>query len=367
MGDVLRYLVILSMNPLYALFVLALQTPAPTPTPKPTPPLARATIAWKTLVKRCSATATVAGGKTYLAHDRAVSCLDDAGHTLWSTVVGPNDAAPRVDLKRVYIGTLAGTLLALDRKSGAILWRFEAKNAIHSAAAVHGPAVFVESCDGKVYALEAASGTQLWSFTRPDGSLGYADPVPGGDTALFVCGETTLYRLDPLSGSLVWKTPMPGKGLATPGRSNGKLIVGGDGAGLSAISEDDGKRVWKFPASGKSTDWYGVPLVRDGMIYIGTVRGLVYAIDATTGRRLWAASLEASALARPTLDPARNAIWVPLTDTATGAPSLISLDSRTGKKRFELKLGDIAASPAIVGDRLYVGSLGGYYHAISLK
>ena len=352
---------------LLLILVPAPPTPAPKPTPEPPAPVARPALAWKTLVKRCSATATVAGGFSFVAHDRSVSCLDAGGRTIWSTPVGPNDAAPRVDLKRVYIGTEAGALVALDRKTGKTLWTFETKNAIHSAPAVHGPAVFVESCDGGVYAVEAASGTMLWKFVRPDGSLGYADPIPVGDTALFVCGETTVYRLDPLSGSLVWKSPLMGKALATPARVEGKLIVGGDGCGLSALSEDDGKRLWRFPATGKSTDWYGVPLLRDGIVYVGTVRGLVYAIDASTGRRIWATALDGEALARPTLDPARGAVWVALTGAAPGAPSLVSLDSRTGKKRFELKLGDIAASPAIVGDRLYVGSLGGYYHAFALN
>ena len=349
------------MPALLALFALALGAPQASPAP------AQPTLAWKTLVKRCSGTATVAGGRSYVSHDGAVSCLDSGGRAIWSTVVGPVSAAVRVDLKRVYAGTDTGFLVALDRTTGKPLWKFETKNAIRSAPAVYGSSVFVESCDGNVYGVEAASGTMLWKFSRPDGSLGYADPFPEGDTALFVCGESTLYRLDPLSGTLVWKTSFMGKALATPGHLDGKLVLGGDGTGLSAVSEDEGKRLWRFPATGKSTDWYGVPLVRDGVVYVGTVRGLVYALDGGTGRRLWATALDGEALARPTLDPARSALWVPLTGSEPGAATLVALDSRTGKRRYELKLGDIAASPAIVGDRLYVGSLGGYYHAFSLK
>lgn len=349
-----------------ALAISAPQAPSPSPAPR-AKILATPKLAWRTLAKRCSATATVAGERSFVSHDGAISCFDSGGRAIWSTPVGPVSAAVRVDIKRVYVGTDAGVLVALDRTTGKTLWKFETRNAIHSAPAVHGTAVFVESCDGNVYGVEAASGTQLWKFSRPDGSLGYADPLAVGDTALFACGESTLYRLDPLSGSLVWKTSFPGKALATPGRLDGKLILGGDGTGLSAVSEDEGKRLWRFPATGKSTDWYGVPLTRDGMVYVGTVRGLVYAIDGATGKRLWATALEGEALARPTLDPARGALWVPLTGSEPGAPTLVALDSRTGKKRYELKLGDIAASPAIVGDRLYVGSLGGYYHAFSLK
>ena len=349
-------------------FLIQAQTGNPkTAKPASAAPMPQASVAWKTLMKRCSGTATISGGKSFIAHDRSVSCLDGEGRTIWSTSIGPNDASLRVDSKRVYAGTLAGILFALDRKSGKILWRVQTQNAIHTAPSLQGSAVYASSCDGTVYAIEAASGTVLWKFLQPDGSLGYADPLPVGDTALFSCGETTLYRLDPLSGSLVWKAPLPGKGLATPARIDGKLVVAGDGCGLTALSEDDGKRVWRFPASGKSTDWYGVPLARDGIVYVGTVRGLVYAIDAATGRRIWASALDGEALARPSLDSARGTLWVTLTGVPRGGPSLVALDMRTGKKRFEHQLGDIAASPAIVGDRLFIGTLGGYYYAFSLN
>ncbi|MGC4048097.1 MAG: PQQ-like beta-propeller repeat protein [Armatimonas sp.] len=173
-----------------------------------------------------------------------------------------------------------------------------------------GPStLFVEATDGNVHAVETASGTSLWKFSRPDGSLGFASPVLAGDSALFVSGETTLYRLDPAGGALVWKSVVGGKAVSTPERADGRLVVGGDMTGVTALSEDDGRRLWRFPGSGKTTDWYGAPLLHKGVVYVGTVRGLVYALSASTGKRLWAASLLGEALSRPAIDEPRGLLW----------------------------------------------------------
>lgn len=322
---------------------------------------------WKTLVRRCESAATLADFTSFVAHDSHVSCFDPGGRTLWSTQIGATQASPLFDGRRVYIGTDAGQLLALDAKSGKTVWKFVTGAPLKTVPAQGKSALFVEATDGQVHAIETASGVALWKFFRADGSLGYSAPVLAGDAALFVAGETTLYRLDPAGGALIWKAALGGKAASTPARAGGKLVLGGDSCGVGAYSEDDGRRLWRFPASGKTTDWYGPPLLVGGVAYVGTVRGIVYALDLATGKRLWATSLPGEALALPALDQARGLLWVGLTGAPPNQHSLVALDSKTGKQRTGFKLGDVAASPVIFKDRLYIGTLGGYFHACSLK
>ncbi len=325
------------------------------------------TLLWKTLVRRCESAPALSEQGVFLAHDGRLSCFDPGGRTVWSAQIGPSQASPVFESARVYIGTDAGLLLALDAKTGKTAWRFSATGSFKSAVAVGATALFAESTDGTVHAVEAASGTALWKFARPDGSLGYAAPTLAGDAALFVAGEKTLYRLDPAGGALVWKSTLGGRAASTLARGDGKLFLGGDGVGVSALSEDDGNRLWRFPASGKTTDWYGAPLLVGKVVYVGTVRGLVYALDSGAGKRLWATSLPGEALSRPTLDETRGLLWVTLTGAAPSQNSLIALDLKTGKVRTGFKLGEAAASPVITKDRLYVGTLGGFFYAYSLK
>lgn len=322
---------------------------------------------WKTLVRRCESAAALSDLTTFVAHDQSLSCFDPGGRTVWSARIGPSQATPVFDNKRVYIGTDAGVLLALDAKNGKSIWRFNAGAALKTPIIANPTTLFVEATDGNIHAVEAASGTSLWKFSRPDGSLGFASPVLGGDSALFTAGETTLYRLDPAGGALVWKSVVGGKSVSTPVRAEGRLIVGGDMTGVTAFSEDDGRRLWRFPGSGKTTDWYGNPLLHKGVVYIGTVRGLVYALNASTGKRLWAASLLGEALSCPAIDEARGLLWITLTGAPASQNSLVALNLKTGKVTAGFKLGEVSASPVITKDRLYVGSLGGFFHAYSLK
>jgi eukaryotic-like serine/threonine-protein kinase len=322
---------------------------------------------WKTLVRRCESSAALSEQTTFLVHDGRLSCFDPGGRTVWSAQIGASQATPTLEGRRVYVGTDAGLLLALDAKTGKTIWRFSAPGGFKSEIALGATALFAESTDGTVHAIEAASGTGLWKFARPDGSLGYAAPTLAGDAALFVAGETTLYRLDPAGGTLIWKSVLGGRAASTPARTDGKLILGGDGTGVTALSEDDGNRLWRFPASGKTTDWYGAPLSVGKVVYVGTVRGLVYALDSLTGKRLWATSLPGEALARPTLDETRGLLWVTLTGAPASQNSLVALDLKTGKVRTGFKLGEVSASPVITKDRLYIGTLGGFFYAYSLK
>ncbi len=325
------------------------------------------TLLWKTLVRRCESAPALSEQRVFLVHDGRLSCFDPGGRTLWSAQIGPSQGTPVFEGARIYIGTDAGLLLALDAKTGKSVWRLSASGGFKSAVAVGSTALFAESTDGTVHAVEAASGTMLWKFARPDGSLGYSAPTLAGDAALFVAGETTLYRLDPAGGALVWKSMLGGRAASTLARGDGKLFLGGDGVGVSALSEDDGNRLWRFPASGKTTDWYGAPLLVGKTVYVGTVRGLVYALDSGAGKRLWATSLPGEALSRPTLDETRGLLWVTLTGAPPSQNSLVALDLKTGKVRTGFKLGEAAASPVITKDRLYVGTLGGFFYAYSLK
>jgi arylsulfatase A-like enzyme len=71
---------------------------------------------------------------------------------------------PVVAAGRVFIGSLAGILHAIDSETGRDLWTFRAGGAVLHAAAVADARVFFGAADGRLYALDAARGTLLWRF-----------------------------------------------------------------------------------------------------------------------------------------------------------------------------------------------------------
>ena len=77
---------------------------------------------------------------------------------------------PAVAGNRVFLGTLAGDMYAIDAASGCVHWAYKATAGIRSGVTIgeaNGvPAIFFGDRSAVMYALNAASGELLWK-TRP--------------------------------------------------------------------------------------------------------------------------------------------------------------------------------------------------------
>jgi eukaryotic-like serine/threonine-protein kinase len=345
-------------------------TPRPTVTPsvKPEPPPWQPSLLWRTSVKHGEGTAAVGKEGTFVTGATTVHRFNSEGRTDWSTEIGATQAEVALDTRRVYAGTDRGTVYALDRQSGAVAWKTALGGSVRMAPAVVGDYLVVESSDNLVYGLELASGTLKWKFVRPDGSLGYAAPVAGPAGSVFVCGESTVYRLSAATGQETWRTTVGGKALGTPTYAEGRVFVAGDGAGVMALDAETGERLWRFKVESEKSgpDWFGSPLVVGGTLYVSTYRRNVYALGTTSGKVKWSTKLLGPALARPALDEKRNLLYLSC-GTFRDNPTLTALSARTGTQVWDYKLGYTAAAPTLSGGRLYLASTNGYFYAFSIQ
>jgi outer membrane protein assembly factor BamB len=292
--------------------------------------------------------------------------LDAEGRTQGRTDTGPQLAGPAYDPNRAYVATDKGTLYAFNRALNAEAWHFNTDGgaSLLTTPAVGAGRVYFEATDNNVYCVDAARGQLKWKFPRPDGSLGYSAPVFLEDS-VYVCGETTAYRLNASDGKEVWKSYIGGKSLSTLETGGGRLYLGGDGVGLVALSPTNGSVLWSF--TGKYPgDWFGTPLYAGGVVYVSTYNRMVYAVDATTGKAKWSYQVLGSALSRPAIDVKRQTLYV-TSGTYRDNPTLTAINIRTGKKAWDYKLGHATGSPVVAGDRLYVGSNAGFLFAFGLK
>jgi quinohemoprotein ethanol dehydrogenase len=125
-------------------------------------------------------------------------------------------------------------------------------------------AMYVTSAWSKVFALDAATGRQLWSY----------DPkVPGPDGARACCDVVN-------------------RGVAV---DRGKVYVGTIDARLIALDAKTGRPIWSV-ATGENGQPYsitGAPRIVKGKVIVGNAgaefgtRGYVTAYDAETGARVW--------------------------------------------------------------------------------
>jgi alcohol dehydrogenase (cytochrome c) len=143
---------------------------------------------------------------------------------------------------------------------------------VHEAAPlVNGGAMFISTPNGQVMALDAKTGDILWRYrkTRPAGSVVLHDVSRGvalyGDKVYYAAGEAVLVALDAKTGRVVWQTEVADNKAAyyitlAPLIAGGKVMVGASGGEtgirgfVAAYDPDSGKEVWRtytIPAPGE--------------------------------------------------------------------------------------------------------------------
>ena len=101
------------------------------------------------------------------------------------------------------------------------------------------------------------------------------------------------------------------------------------------------------------------PVVIDSVIFIGTMRGELHAINARTGKRLGWVSLGDAIEGAPTVDGGLAVVGV-----TNSRESLVALDLVTGKIQWRRSYGDIEMTPLISDNRIYFGTPSGQFFCV---
>ena len=118
------------------------------------------------------------------------------GKVRWRAAVGPTESSPLVHQGRVYVGDWRGRVIALDQRTGRIVWTFRTGGRVKGAVAALGNRVFAGSYDGRLYALDCVQARSSGGRPRRQrlGGLGRFYSDPGG------CVRPGLHRLDGRQG-----------------------------------------------------------------------------------------------------------------------------------------------------------------------
>jgi outer membrane protein assembly factor BamB len=262
-------------------------------------------------------TVTTAGGKIYLLTELDVIggsstfnliCLEPAkGTVVWKTpdlggstgITYPASVSNLCVANSAIYFQLDGKLYGFGQ-NGSPLWPslplhdFNIEETSVSTPAYADGLVFVGTNDGKLLAVNAATGAISWSIQLATGNFApiQSSPAAAGGFVFIGAPDGYCYAFTAATGSLAWKTQLIN--LAT---YNQKLF---------------------------SPDYFaemGTPLVANGRVYLQagannfwshTLDGLLFALDASTGKQLWK------------VDPTKLALPFPKIPTITGIPTVRS-------------------------------------------
>jgi len=293
----------------------------------------------------------------------ATDALPAAPSLTWTFDAGDEvQSTPAIAGGIVYFGSKDGRLHALDLATGKERFRYQAGGEIRSSPAVRDGAVYVGDETGVFHAVDARTGARRWTFKA--GGAVTSSPnfaVQGQRTrALFGSYDNFLYAVDTKSGELVWKVETESYVHATPAVANGIVYAAGCDGFLRAVRASDGREVGKLALGGYAA---ASPAIAAGRAFVGTFQNEVLAIDLDRLAVAWRfkdAAREFPFYASPAV--ASSSVVVGGRDKRVRA-----LDAATGKERWSFATpARVDASPVIAGDRIVAASLSGDLYVLSL-
>lgn len=181
-----------------------------------------------------------------------VICADMAGNRLWAKNLGVPDN---------HYGYASSLLMSGNK----LIIQYE------------------NNSNGKVIALNAATGSQIWSKSTKD-KIAWSSPIIatlGGKSALVVMGNPAITAYNLSNGAELWRVEcMSGEVGASPASSNGLVFGASEYAKCVAIDGASGEVVWE--ASDYLPECSSL-CATSSLVFCATSYGMVCAYDAKTG------------------------------------------------------------------------------------
>ena len=284
----------------------------------------------------------------------------------------------RADAQNTGLGSGSGAV-------GRIKWVFHTGSVIASTPVVgRDGTVYVWSCDGNLYAVDSASGTEKWrAATEKPSAIHYDTPSPAvldDGTVVIGAPDGNVYAFDGVTGDERWRfgagaeiRSSPGVGVdgtlymatwETPTVSwwNRLRFVAFNkyplGGRLYALHPRTGRKLWEVRELGQMQS--SPAIGHDGTVYVGSnMRGVV-AIDGKSGNIRWEALNSAGTPAVGT----DGTVYVDGRDACVYA-----LDGATGAVVWRAQTGGQILSPLAIGPNglVYVGSSKGKLFAFDAR
>jgi eukaryotic-like serine/threonine-protein kinase len=288
----------------------------------------------------------------------------------WSFQADPDRAAvkssPVIADGRVYFGCENGKVFALELATGRKVWEVKFDGSVMATPLVLGNTIYVGTNESVFYALSTSSGHLRWKYTMDNYVAGGANwmraPSGQGLWILVGCLDRKLRCFDAATGRLVWAYDLGDESNGyingTPAVAGDKVIFGGCDEMVHVVSAIDGKSLQAVPAGAYVA---GSPAVVGHRAYAGNFGGRLLCIDIDTGQVLWTYGKEENAFySSPAVGPHHLVIG-----SQDRLVHCVDPDTGEGLWTFATQ-GNVDSSPVIVGDKVVVGSNDGRLYVLRL-
>lgn len=189
----------------------------------------------------------------------------------------------------IYFGSQSRYVYAVEAFTGEEVWSYETGAKIDSTPVVHEDTVYVGSFDYNLYAFNATTGELLWSY--PTGGEVVSSPKYYNGSVFFGSKDWNFYALNVTDQSLTWGAPFPtgGEIWGSPAIADDRVFFGSNGGNLYSVWIDNGTVDWNFtivPGNNGSVR-FSSPAIYKGRVVVGSDDNNVYCLDEFTGEEIW--------------------------------------------------------------------------------
>ena len=271
------------------------------------------------------------------------------GMKLWSfesqkRIVG----TPAVSEGVVVFGSADRFVYGLNAENGSLLWKVEAKEPVLGAVTIDKGIAYVGASDQTFRGIEIHSGKVVWEYA---GVKGYIEskPLVTADKVIFGAWDNTLYALDKNTGKELWKwtgglTRMHYSPAAVwPVAAEGKVFIADPQRAMTAVDIENGNTVWRtFESKVRET----IGLSEDGQqIYSKTMNDSIvcYTTQGKAPQKIWASNVGFGYEHAPSMPQEKGGVVY----GSTKEGLIFALEAKTGKVLWKRKIGNSLISTVV--------------------
>ena len=264
------------------------------------------------------------------------------GKKLWSFASGKRIVGtPAVSQGIVVFGSADRTIYGLNAADGSLRWKVNAAEPVLGAVTIHEGIAYVGASDKTFRAIDIQTGKVVWSYDQVKGYI-ETKPLIVDNKVIFSAWDNTLYALDKNTGKEIWKwtgglTRMHFSPAAVwPVASNGKVFIADPQRAMTAIDLQNGETIWRtFRSQVRET----IGLSEDGeRVYSKTMNDSIvcYSTLTNTPEQVWASNVGFGYEHAPSMPQEKDGVMY----GSTKEGLLFALEAKTGKVIWKHKVGN---------------------------
>lgn len=271
------------------------------------------------------------------------------GKKLWSFQSGKRIVGtPAVSEGIVVFGSADCKIYGLDAQNGNLLWTVEAAEPVLGAVTIENSIAYIGASDHTFRAVNIRTGEVKWAFA---GVRGYIEtkPLVTDNKVIFGAWDNTLYALNKADGKELWKwtgglTRMHFSPAAVwPVAADGKVFITDPQRAMTAIDIETGNTVWRtFQSMVRET----IGLSEDKeRIYSKTMNDSIvcYSTKGDQPHKLWASNVGFGYEHAPSMQVEKNGVVF----GSTKEGLIFALEAVTGKVLWKHKTGNSLISTVV--------------------